>query len=227
MTEAQHKAGYHCILLGVSPYLVLAILNGFYLPPLFAASPVAFWIIQVMQYWLLPLAILCLFYTKLGIAPGDYGLSAATPGYPAWEMLGAGIFSALLLVIVSTLFWVAGAAFFGHEDFRFSFNEVVPDGKLRPLVVLYLACTAGFVEEVMFRGVVWRAFVEMPFKRYKMPAYVVVSSLVFALVHWEQAAAGMVSSFGFGLVAAMLYLRLRNLWPMIAAHTLVDVYYFW
>jgi len=142
-------------------------------------------------------------------------------------MAGAGMFAAVILFFADWIFWHLGGVLFGYDDFVFSFNLILPEGQLRVPVVLYLALTAGFVEEVIFRGLFWTAISEWQFKRFKPFIYVFSSSLVFASVHWEQGMAGMLSSFAFGIVAAMFYLRLRNLWPMITAHTLIDIYYFW
>lgn len=142
-------------------------------------------------------------------------------------MLGAGIFCAAILFITSQVFWHLGGLFFGFDDFIFSFNLIVPEGRWRIPVVLYMAFTAGFFEEVVFRGLFWTAISDCKFQKFKKFVYVILSSVVFAAVHWEQGMAGILSVFAFGLVAAIFYLQLKNLWPMITAHTLVDIYYFW
>ena len=215
------------IFLGLSPYFALAFFNGFYNPPLHAASVTAFWIVDVLQYWVLPLALIYLFYKRLGLAPRSYGLAGSSPHYPAWEMMGAGIFAAIVLFVTDQVAWHLAGLVFGFDDFLFAFDQVVPEGNWHLPVVLYLAFTAGFVEEVIFRGLFWAAISEISSLRFKGPVYVVSSSAVFAVLHWEQGMAGMLASFAFGVVAAMFYLQLKNLWPMITAHTLVDLYYFW
>ena len=212
---------------GLTPFIVLAMLNGLYNPWLFEASVSLFWLVDFIHYWAIPLAALYFLYRHAGLTPRDYGLARANRYYPAWEMLGAGIFVAALLVAVSTVSWHLGTLLFGWSDYAFSFGMVVPEGGLRVLVVLYLAITAGFVEEVMYRGLMWTALSRLPYRRLAKFIYIVPGSMIFALVHWEQGVAGIFSAFAFGVVAAMLYLSLKNLWPMIAAHTLVDVYYFW
>lgn len=163
----------------------------------------------------------------MALNPKDYGLVKSGSHYPAWEMIGAGIFSAIILIMVGTVSWYGGVILFGRDDFVFSFGMAVPDGKWHIPVVIYLAVSAGIVEEVIFRGLGWKVISDLNLNRLKKPLYVIATSLVFSAVHWEQGLAGAFSAFTFGAVAALLYLQLRNLWPMIAAHTLVDVYYFW
>lgn len=227
MTDDDSIPRYRYIFFGLSPYIALAFLNGIYNPPLHAANVTAFWIVDVLHYWILPLSILYLFFKRLDLAPRDYGLAGSSPHYPAWEMFGAGVFAAVILFITDQVAWHLAGFAFGFDDYSFSFNEVVPQGKWHIPVVLYLAFTAGFIEEVIFRGLFWAAISEIAFAKYGKLIYVVASSFVFAVIHWEQGLAGVLASFAFGLVAAIFYLQLRNLWPMITAHTLVDIYYFW
>jgi len=159
--------------------------------------------------------------------PGDYGLTASNNNYPAWEMIGAGIIAAFVLVIVWTVCWYLGFYLFGRDEFQFSFSLVIPDGSLRIPAILYLALTAGFVEEVTYRGLVWTAISRMNLGIFRKGIYLTSSSLLFAAVHWEQGLASVVGALGFGFVAAVFYLQLRNLWPMITAHSLADIYFFW
>ena len=90
-------------------------------------------------------------------------------------------------------------------------------------MVIYLAVTAGVAEEAVFRGLAWTIVSRLELGGLRGTAYVLGSSVLFAAVHWEQGVPGLVSAFAFGVLAAYLYLRLANLWPMIAAHVLTDM----
>lgn len=215
------------IFIAISPYLFLALTNGFYNPLLYPSHQMGFWFLDVMQMLVFPFAALFILSHYFGIIPGNYGLVKPGKNYPAWEMAGAGIFVAIVLLMVSTVFWYVGVILFGNEDFKFAFSLVIPEGVWHFPIVFYLAISAGVVEEIIFRGLTWTIFSEMDLGRFKKPIYVLISSLAFTAIHWEQGLAGMTSTFAFGFVAALFYLQLKNLWPMIASHTLVDVYYFW
>ncbi len=227
MSENNLKHGYSHFVVAVTLLTFLGLINGLYNPFLYQASPQAFWLLDFAHYWVVPLTVIYILYKKYGVAPRDYGLAGSNKTYPAWEMVGAGIFVAIVLVITWNISWYIGLFFFGSDDLQFSFNLVIPDGALRVPVILYLAISAGFVEEVVFRGLTWSAVSVMEIGRLKKAFYLILSSLLFAVVHWEQGLASVVGSFGFGFVAAAFYLQLKNLWPMIAAHSLADIYFFW
>ena len=218
---------HYFILIVVSPYFCLAFANGFYNPILFSSRLEIFWLLETIQMIIFPVGAMYFLSKFLALNPRDYGLVKSGSHYPAWEMIGASIFSAITLIMVGTVSWHGSVILFGTDDFVFSFGMVVPEGKWHIPAVIYLAASAGIVEEVIFRGLGWRVFSDLDLKRLKKPLYVIATSLVFSVGHWEQGIAGTLSAFAFGVVAALFYLQLRNLWPMITAHTLVDVYYFW
>ena len=53
------------------------------------------------------------------------------------------------------------------------------------------------------------------------------SALFFGLAHWEQGSVGLYRATAFGFAAAILYLKLGDLRPLILAHALIDLYIFW
>jgi membrane protease YdiL (CAAX protease family) len=57
--------------------------------------------------------------------------------------------------------------------------------------------------------------------------FAIGSALIFAACHWENGMPNAIGAFFFQLLAFWWYLRLRTLWPVIGAHFLIDVYYFW
>ena len=75
----------------------------------------------------------------------------------------------------------------------------------------------------MLRGAL-RAWVErvVPPPR-AATVFVVTSTALFALVHWENGAAELAAAAVYGLIAAWLYLRMGSLWPLVAAHFLIDL----
>ena len=57
--------------------------------------------------------------------------------------------------------------------------------------------------------------------------YIFASALFFGLAHWEQGSVGLYRATAFGFAAAILYLKLGDLRPLILAHALIDLYIFW
>lgn len=82
-----------------------------------------------------------------------------------------------------------------------------------------LSVTAGFVEEIVFRGFLfWYLGQYMP-----LWAVVLVSSLIFGLAHSYQGVGGIVRVFGVGIGFALLYHFSGSLWLPMVVHALGDI----
>jgi hypothetical protein len=104
--------------------------------------------------------------------------------------------------------------------------SAIPATVPRPLVALYFAITAAFVEEIMFRGLPWlwlSGYLEGNRLRW---AYLLWSPLTFAGTHWENGSAQLVATLLYGVAASGWFLLLRSLWPLIIAHLAIDAYIF-
>ena len=151
-------------------------------------------------------------------------------------MVGAGILAAFLLYIayfLSNLFGYVSLATVLSVGIPlpvfvadFTYQSTLPGGLFHYLVVIYYGLTAGFVEEITFRGLPW-AILNARSGSGHVRTYVLVSSFSFAAIHWENGTPELIAAFGFGVVAALLYLKLKNLWPMIIAHSLIDITIYW
>src|SRR2546430_181913 len=104
---------------------------------------------------------------------------------------------------------------------------MLPDsGLARVALSFYLSLTSALVEEIMHKGV-WREILASYFKdRNFAMVYAVSSSTLLALGHWGSVAE-VITIFLEGLVLAMIYIRLRTLWPLIVSHFLIDVVVFY
>jgi membrane protease YdiL (CAAX protease family) len=96
-------------------------------------------------------------------------------------------------------------------------------GAYRLLAVFYLAISAGFSEEILFRGLLRRVFGP---GLIQTAAFVVISAVAFASVHLFGGHAKAAYAFGHGLAAAAIYAVTGNLWPVIVGHSLIDLYRF-
>ncbi|WP_346292959.1 type II CAAX endopeptidase family protein [Sphaerothrix gracilis] len=82
------------------------------------------------------------------------------------------------------------------------------------LMMLNVVMVAPIAEEFIFRGVLLHRWGT----KWNTPAAVVVSSLLFGILHTN-----VVGLFVFGLVMALLYLRTRSLWAPIFCHMLNNI----
>ena len=210
--------------LGVVFAVVLApfLLDDLFRRELYAHSTLLFWLFDFLKFVVFPTAAIVYLARVHGIWPRHYGMGSLAE--QRWGRLaGQAIFLALLLGLLYyatlylsrfTLRWEPGPTF-NHE--------INATGLFRIPVTIYLAITPGFVEEVFFRALPL-LFLERRFPgQVPIRSYVVATAALFGLIHWGDGVPEVLATFVFGVGAAVLYLRLRNLWPLIAAHIIVDL----
>jgi membrane protease YdiL (CAAX protease family) len=85
--------------------------------------------------------------------------------------------------------------------------------------------TAGFVEELLWRGYLMNRLIDLQGSSTKLAWAIslVVSAIIFGLGHTYQGPGGVLRIMASGLVigAAFLITR-RNLWPVVFAHAVLD-----
>jgi len=86
--------------------------------------------------------------------------------------------------------------------------------------VLLIPITAGFVEELIWRGYFIDKLLSM--RRSEIRA-IVYSSISFAFIHGFFLIDKLAVTFLFGIIAGVYYVRERNLLVLMAAHVAVDV----
>lgn len=223
--DKKHRQGIAAIL-AAAPMIVLGLVNGFYLEAVVQHAPL-YWTAELVQWILVPVACLVALKFQAGVGPTRYGFTLYSAAYPGGKLIGASIIATLLLGATyhpsSALAW----RLFPVEPPSFSYENVVVRGVWEPVVDVYYAASAAFVEEIAFRALPWFGIVALAPARLHTPIYVAATSVLFALIHWEHGAPELLATFWYGVVAALVYRRLLNLWPLIAAHFLVDVIDFW
>ena len=100
------------------------------------------------------------------------------------------------------------------------------------LNTLGLALTAGFTEELAFRGLPASLLMRQWREESKIPAVMALTSVIFGAVHITNFLYGAdlgctilqtVSAIGVGLFFCGIYLRSANLWITIAVHSIHDI----
>lgn len=101
---------------------------------------------------------------------------------------------------------------------RGEFFEQIPTF---PMGYLLAFCVfVGIHEEIMFRGLMLpRLFAITGSRRLA----VIISSLIFGLMHFYQGPIGVVQTTAVGLVLASVATLSRNIWPAIATHAIFDM----
>ena len=224
MTSAGRRRA--AMLLAAAPIAAAGLVNGFYLPRI-AGDPVLYWSAELAQWIVLPGACLVALHALGGVSPSEYGLRTGEGDDHPGRILAFSLPAAIVLWAVyagsSALFWTLIPA----DAPSFAYESLVPEGALmKVVVVVYFAVTAGFVEEVTFRGLPLAACGPAPGRR-SLALYVLGTSLVFSLIHWENGVPELLATFAYGVAAALMYLWVGNLWPLVIGHTCVDLVDFW
>jgi membrane protease YdiL (CAAX protease family) len=101
-----------------------------------------------------------------------------------------------------------------------SYAAILPTTALEYRGFIRLSCTAGIVEEWVYRGfLLWYFGTYVP-----LWAAVAASSVVFGVAHAYQSAKGIVRTGGIGALFAILYLMAGSLWPVMVLHAAVDIF---
>ena len=244
--EFVRKAGR--VLLGcLLPYYALGIGNGFFLPQLVSGAW-TFAACDIASFVILPGVILFYLYRRFQLSPADYCYIGRGINYRGWELavitfwwagflfvldlLGEPLITIPLGLILAPLHWVLSHIVAVpdvnlHFPAQFSYGAAMPDNPvLHAVVAIFFAVTAGVFEEIFFRGL-FRQTISALLGPTAVKTYVISSAAIFGLAHWEQGSAGLFRATAFGLGAAILYLKLGDLRPLILAHALIDLYIFW
>jgi len=122
-----------------------------------------------------------------------------------------------VLVAVPLYLWLVGQSVEGLIKERSEFFDEVPHLKFWQAALL--STFVGIHEEILFRGFILGRLKSL-FR--SNVAAVLVSSLIFGLLHFYQGPIGVVQTGTVGLVFAIVVTRARSLWPAILAHAAFD-----
>jgi membrane protease YdiL (CAAX protease family) len=89
----------------------------------------------------------------------------------------------------------------------------------------YAIVGAGFAEELVFRGYMLER-IESLLARVaaKQTIAILISTVIFASLHYQQGLSGIENAAILGLLAALIYVGFgRNLWPLVVMHALYDL----
>jgi len=127
--------------------------------------------------------------------------------------------SCYMLAFVSVMFYMQlmGVSEQALLAERTAFFETLPTPPM--WVVVAFSLFVGVHEEVFFRGFVLTRLNAVLRSRW---GAIVVSSIVFGLLHFDQGPIGVVQTATVGFVLAVAATYLRTIWPVIIAHAMFD-----
>ena len=106
----------------------------------------------------------------------------------------------------------------------FTYHHVLPDGIFHLLSVAAMSLEAGIFESVIFIGLPW-LLIRKPSQLVTTKiAFAIASSLIFAANHRGNGLPEIIATFFFGLVAVLWYIKIKELWPVVIGHAVVDIF---
>jgi membrane protease YdiL (CAAX protease family) len=145
---------------------------------------------------------------------------------PLWDLFGAGILYLVAVFAVSMsngLFYDLAHEWLHADDFKRLFNQsstwIPPQSGIDLLFALGASLCVGFSEELVYRGILIPRF-EQLFRSTWVS--VLLSSFLFALMHWSQGPLSVWNALGMGLIFGIAFAHFRHLWPLVLAHALWD-----
>lgn len=210
------------------PTVGVLMLNGFWTEAIFRYSTSAYWAVDILSHLAIPLSMLYLLAKYYRVYPSDYGFSGPDRAMRLVDMMG-------LTVFVGIMFWISYipvsatlGQILGSEISPFTYFNVLPEtGPVRVFIAIYFSVSAGVFEEIMYRALPWVYFSMFAPRRSRVFYYAISSSLLFGFAHWENGVHEIFATFALGFVACILYVKIRNIWPFVIAHTWIDLTAYW
>lgn len=169
----------------------------------------------LMQWGIFTINYASLFTEETGLK--GIGIRKLTPLDLAWAVA----FWLAAILVLTGLSWVM--AQFGLE-IPSEIEFLIPQDTKGRILWVVVSITAGFCEEVAFRGYLMTR-VRLLTKTNSWVVPTIVSALVFGVCHSYQGIAGFILISIYGALFSLLYIRTGSLWPGIIAHFFQDVMY--
>jgi membrane protease YdiL (CAAX protease family) len=175
---------------------------------------------EALVWLLVPLMVLAWLSRRAGLRMAELGFHGTVFGRKSVTLV------TLLAIVFCWLSYTVFSEASGYaqrflpEAGIFHYRSVIPVADPgRSMAILYFALSAGFVEEIYFRGLLLR----IAMASYGSVAlFLILSPLFFAAIHWESGMANVAAAYVYGLFAAVAYVWLRNIWPLVVGHVFTD-----
>lgn len=207
------------ISVGIFPFFI----NG-YINSIIFRIPLAYWLFELSYWVLLPILVVGIAIKRGGLRFAEIGLHGTLFGKRNLVLL------VLLCIVFGPIeFWVYKHLYIYFRSIFtgqgiFQYQSVLPrSGWTRTLISIYFALSAGIVEEIFFRGWMYKIAEYLPQPR---AVFLMVSPVLFALIHWENGLGNVLATYVMGVLIALAFIAMRNLWPLIVGHIYTDYFCF-
>jgi len=210
--------------------IILWVSNGFFIEYLVKIWW-AYFLVDILSYVFIPLGCLYGLNKLYNVSPIKYGIDIGSfkPGFNGKEKFTDYLQTILILCSIYFVLWFIGVYFDLYD--KGIYNELDYEfGKLQTyLFVFYLSFTAAVFEEIFYRGLIFyivKKYIEDKESMLFKLVYVLGSSIIFGVAHFEYSTYEMITAFIFGSLLAMFFMYEKDLIPLILAHFIIDIFLF-
>ena len=172
----------------------------------------------ILLEWSLTVVVL-IHFLAAGRSPGDLGLLAPLTGRFGITAIIVVIVSILLLSQIRMVRGAEGEAAASLRRQMAGVEKMMPHTKGERTVFLSLSLTAGFCEELLYRGFLIGYLLTLT----GPVAAVAISAAVFGLAHAYQGGIGIVKTGLVGAVMGIVYVASGSIWPAVLLHAVLDI----
>lgn len=210
------------LLLVFSPAMLVILFSEYWVGENPLARQVVIWVAYVVM--------LSIVYVALRMQGTNWSHLGVSFTFAGWRRAGVTLRQATIVFVCAAIAFAIGAVVMANivgipegADFQsYAYLQGNPGMLLLSLAGVYIVSSFG--EEVLFRGYLMTRCAEF-FAGSKLGwrIAIAVSTVVFALIHYDWGISGIVQTGFMGFVLAYSYLRVnRNLWVNIIAHGILD-----
>lgn len=155
-----------------------------------------------------------------GVYTERTGLAGLAFRPPRWiDLAWAGAFLVGANLILTGLAWFLAQVGLPVPG---EIGMLIPTEPFGKFVWVIVSFTAGFCEEVAFRGyLMTRIRLLGRFQNWVIPT--AISAVVFGICHAYQGIPGFILITAYGVMFSLLYIRTGSIWPGIIAHSMHDL----
>ncbi|MCG2590917.1 CPBP family intramembrane glutamic endopeptidase [Rhodohalobacter sulfatireducens] len=187
-------------------------------------------VFQQAIVWTANIVMLCLVWISLNIRGehwSDFGINFGT--FSA-KQAGTVFLKSLLVFVLAMIAFALGSVIMAPitgipESADMSNYAYIQDNFPLFLLTLFgVYIVSSFGEEVIYRAFLINRISEMGFsEKWKNRIAVILSAIIFGLIHYEWGPMGMVQTGFMGLVLGYFYLHYdRKIWILVLAHAYMD-----
>ena len=179
-----------------------------------------FWLFDFVTYFLMPCGVIYFYFRKGWLRWVDFDFLWIKPwlNIGIGFLLAAGLWILFFLKIIYINKYLHAIYPSTHSIGGYIYTS--EDGVIRYAILsVYLAVSAAILEEAIYRSFLIRGFERLGLSTLSAAC---IAVLIFILAHFASGATFMFNAVLSGVFFSIIYVKTRNIFPLVVAHFLLD-----